>query len=76
MGVAARDVEVDDAFRGILRQLIIYMIEDPRTISGALDILFIAKSLERIGDHAKNIAEQVIYAVEGRDVRHAGDPAS
>ncbi len=73
-GVAHRDLEVDDAFRGVLRQLITFMIEDPRTISAALDILFVAKSLERIGDHAKNIAEQVIYAVEGRDVRHASDP--
>ena len=74
-GVAHRDLAVDDAFRGILRQLITYMIEDPRTISSALDILFIAKSLERIGDHAKNIAEQVIYAIDGRDMRHASDPA-
>ncbi|MBS0335545.1 MAG: phosphate signaling complex protein PhoU [Proteobacteria bacterium] len=73
-GVADRDLAVDDAFRAVLRQLITYMIEDPRTITAALDILFIAKSLERIGDHAKNIAEQVIYAVEGRDVRHAADP--
>ncbi len=72
--VAGRDLDVDEAFRGVLRQLITYMIEDPRTISAALDILFIAKSLERIGDHAKNIAEQVIYAVEGKDVRHASDP--
>jgi phosphate transport system protein len=74
-GVADRDLAVDDAFLAVLRQLITYMIEDPRTITAALDILFIAKSLERIGDHAKNIAEQVIYAVEGRDVRHAADPA-
>jgi phosphate transport system protein len=72
--VAGRDLEVDEAFRGVLRQLITFMIADPRTISSALDILFVAKSLERIGDHAKNIAEQVIYAVEGRDVRHASDP--
>jgi phosphate transport system protein len=73
-GVAGKDLEVDDAFRGVLRQLITFMIADPRTISEALDIVFVAKSLERIGDHAKNIAEQVIYAVEGRDVRHASDP--
>jgi len=73
-GVAGRDLDVDEAFRGVLRQLITFMIEDPRTISVALDIVFVAKSLERIGDHAKNIAEQVIYAVEGRDVRHASDP--
>ena len=73
-GVAFSDLAVDDAFRGVLRQLITCMIEDPRTISASLDILFVAKSLERVGDHAKNIAEQVIYAVEGRDVRYAGDP--
>ena len=73
-GVAGRDLDVDDAFRSVLRQLITLMIADPRTISEALDIVFVAKSLERIGDHAKNIAEQVIYAVDGRDVRHASDP--
>ena len=68
--VPSRDRDVDDAFRAVLRQLITYMIEDPRTISAALDIVFVAKALERIGDHAKNVAEQVIYAVEGTDVRH------
>lgn len=73
-GVAEKDLAVDDAFVSVLRQLISFMIEDPRTISGALDVVFVAKSLERIGDHAKNIAEQVIYAVEGRDIRHASDP--
>jgi len=73
--VPSRDLEVDDAFRAVLRQLITYMIEDPRTISAALDIVFVAKALERIGDHAKNVAEQVIYAVEGTDVRHSSDAA-
>lgn len=73
-GIAGRDLDVDAAFRGVLRELISFMIEDPRTISAALDLLFVAKSLERIGDHAKNVAEQVIYAVEGEDVRHASDP--
>lgn len=68
--VAGSDLDVDDAFRGILRQLISFMIEDPRTISVALDIVFVAKSLERIGDHAKNICEYVIYTVHGKDVRH------
>ena len=69
--VVRRDTEVNDAFRAILRQLITYMIEDPRSISAGLDLVFVAKALERIGDHAKNIAEHAIYAVKGADVRHA-----
>ncbi len=72
--VAARivreDQAVDDNFRGFLRMLITYMMEDPRTISNALDIVFVSKALERIGDHVKNIAENVIYIVKGKDVRH------
>ena len=65
------DDEVDAAFSSILRQLISYMMEDPRTISASLEIVFMAKSIERIGDHAKNIAEAVVQAVRGTDVRHA-----
>ena len=69
--VIDRDEEIDAAFHSILRQLISYMMEDPRTISPALEIVFIAKSIERIGDHAKNVAEAVVQVVKGKDVRHA-----
>jgi phosphate transport system protein len=69
--VIGDDQSVDASFHAIIRQLISYMMEDPRTISAALEILFIAKSIERIGDHAKNIAEAVVQAVKGVDVRHA-----
>lgn len=69
--VIALDDEIDAAFSAIMRQLISYMMEDPRTISPALEIVFIAKSIERIGDHAKNIAEAVVQVVKGIDVRHA-----
>jgi phosphate transport system protein len=69
--VVGDDESVDASFQAILRQLISYMMEDPRTIGAALEILFIAKSIERIGDHAKNISEAVVQAVKGIDVRHA-----
>ena len=64
------DAGIDTEFRSILRQLITYMMEDPRTISTSLEIVWIAKAIERIGDHAKNMAEYVIYIVKGTDVRH------
>lgn len=68
--VVRNDKEVDREWKSALRNLITYMMEDPRTISRAIDMVFIARALERIGDHAKNMAERVIYMVNGADVRH------
>jgi phosphate transport system protein len=70
--VVRRDKEVDAEFKSAMRQLITFMIEDPRTISRSIELLFIAKSIERIGDHAKNISEYVVYMEKGRDIRHLG----
>ncbi|MGE5470096.1 MAG: phosphate signaling complex protein PhoU [Bacteroidota bacterium] len=68
--VIRADSDVDTEFKSIIRQLITHMMEDPRTITTAIDIIAIARAIERIGDHAKNVSEQVIYVVEGRDIRH------
>jgi phosphate transport system protein len=70
--VVRQDKGVDSEWQGAIRQLITYMIEDPRTISRSIELLFIAKALERIGDHAKNMSELLIYMVKGQDVRHTG----
>ncbi len=64
------DYLIDKEFDGFVRKLITYMMEDPRMISPSLNLLFLAKSIERVGDHAKNIAELIIYVVKGADVRH------
>ena len=69
--IVMKDRQIDNEFRSILRELITFMMEDPRTISTALDIIWIAKAIERVGDHAKNIAEYVIFVAEGTDVRHS-----
>ena len=64
------DDQIDREFDGLLRKLITYMMEDPRTISSSIDLVFVAKAIERVGDHAKNLAEAIIYVVKGTDVRH------
>ena len=70
LSILKEDDAIDREFDGFVRKLITYMMEDPRTISSSLDLLFVAKAIERIGDHAKNIAEFTIYVVKGTDVRH------
>ena len=70
LSILKEDDLIDREFDGFVRKLITYMMEDPRTISASLDLLFLAKAIERIGDHAKNIAEFIIYIVKGTDVRH------
>lgn len=71
VSILKEDDLIDEEFNGFVRKLITYMMEDPRTISPSLDLLFLAKAIERIGDHAKNIAEFIIYVVKGEDVRHS-----
>jgi phosphate transport system protein len=68
--VLKQDDQIDQEFDGLLRKLITFMMEDPRTISSSIDLVFVAKAIERIGDHAKNVAEAIIYVVKGTDVRH------
>ncbi len=68
--VLKQDDQIDQEFDGLMRKLITYMMEDPRTISSSIDLVFVAKAIERVGDHAKNLAEVTIYVVKGTDVRH------
>lgn len=70
LAVLKEDDQIDKEFDGMMRKLITYMMEDPRTISSSIDLVFVAKAIERVGDHAKNLAEAIIYVVKGQDVRH------
>lgn len=71
LDILKEDDLIDKEFDGFVRKLVTYMMEDPRTISASLDLLFLAKAIERIGDHSKNVVELIIYLVKGKDVRHA-----
>ncbi len=71
VAILKEDDLIDQEFDGFVRKLVTYMMEDPRMISPSLDLLFLAKAIERIGDHSKNIAEFIIYVVKGEDVRHS-----
>ncbi len=71
LAVLKQDDQIDQEFDGLMRKLVTYMMEDPRTISASIDLVFVAKAIERVGDHAKNLAEATIYVAKGTDVRHA-----
>ncbi|MDH5857284.1 phosphate signaling complex protein PhoU [Lampropedia aestuarii] len=68
--ILKQDDVIDREYEGYIRKLVTYMMEDPRKISISMDLLFLAKSIERIGDHAKNLAELIVFMVKGKDVRH------
>ena len=70
MKTLEEDAQVDLDYKSALRELVTYMMEDPRSISRAINILWVVRSLERIGDHSKNLCEQIVYVVKGKDIRH------
>jgi len=70
LAVLKEDNRIDEEFGGLLRKLVTFMMEDPRTIGASIDLVFVAKAIERVGDHAKNISEATIYVAKGEDVRH------
>ncbi|RRD42248.1 phosphate signaling complex protein PhoU [Comamonadaceae bacterium OH3737_COT-264] len=70
VGILKHDDQIDREFEGYTRKLVTYMMEDPRKISASMELLFLAKSIERIGDHSKNLAELIVFMVKGKDVRH------
>ncbi|MCH9692747.1 MAG: phosphate signaling complex protein PhoU [Gammaproteobacteria bacterium] len=73
MDTLAKDTQVDMDYSSAVREMITYMMEDPRSISRGINVLWILRALERIGDHAKNICEQVVYLVKGTDIRHSSN---
>jgi phosphate transport system protein len=70
MNTLEEDAQIDLDYKTALRELVTYMMEDPRSISRAINILWVVRSLERIGDHSKNLCEQIVYVVKGKDIRH------
>jgi len=75
IAIIKADDDIDQEYDGFLRKLITYIMEDSRALSPSLNLLFLAKAIERVGDHAKNIAESTIYVAKGADVRHLSTSA-